>query len=484
MNDKIKLQEFISLLSERAKISKKDADLFLREFFNLMSEGLLTSQELKIKNLGTFKLSDVSERESVNVRTGERVLIGAHTKVSFSPALSLSAKVNEPFSLFDSVPIDEGSSEEVEQKSLVEDYFDSFPGEEKDSNTDFEVDLVSEVGESDHDKDENYDSLFGSFSAYRNSKNPGADKEVPAVEEVVEETVYIAKSLEPENLEITKKAEKADLKVEAVVEDPIIEKEQDKEKSEVFDARRAKRDEDIPFSDVGAENYENYPAFPEPARFPLVNIILTCMILFFGFVSVVLFQYIRHGGVNTGFPFAENFIDGFVLNSQEGGLVMESYLTSTEVPLLESETSPLEEVYESSKESEALLQRDSLTAALAVADALRRGEDMKEAQQDILKGEKELARETPKVSHEQQNSKEKMRTLEQGESLRIIALEEYGNKVFWVYIYEENKDQLKNPNHVSVGVKLRIAPAAKYGIDKNSAKSIEKAKAQVNKLLE
>ncbi len=62
-----------------------------------------------------------------------------------------------------------------------------------------------------------------------------------------------------------------------------------------------------------------------------------------------------------------------------------------------------------------------------------------------------------------------------GHTLRKIALKEYGHKIFWVYIYEENKAIIKNPNNVAIGTKLRIPDKSKYGIDANDNNSIKKA---------
>jgi nucleoid DNA-binding protein len=94
MNEKINIQVLTTLLSEEMKITKKDAQNFLREFFQVMSEGLLNDNLLKIKELGTFKVINVSDRDSINVTTGERVTIPAHKKVSFIPDKAINALLN------------------------------------------------------------------------------------------------------------------------------------------------------------------------------------------------------------------------------------------------------------------------------------------------------------------------------------------------------------------------------------------------------
>ena len=72
MNERLYLQNFIDLLSEKYGMDKKDADKFVKEFFLLIEEALEQDRSVKIKGFGTFKLVDVESRESVKVNTGER----------------------------------------------------------------------------------------------------------------------------------------------------------------------------------------------------------------------------------------------------------------------------------------------------------------------------------------------------------------------------------------------------------------------------
>ena len=75
MNERLYLQNFIDLLSEKYGMDKKDADKFVKEFFLLIEEALEQDRSVKIKGFGTFKLVDVESRESVKVNTGERFQI-------------------------------------------------------------------------------------------------------------------------------------------------------------------------------------------------------------------------------------------------------------------------------------------------------------------------------------------------------------------------------------------------------------------------
>ena len=131
MNEKLNIQDLIDLLAEKHGMSKKNADSFVKEFFQLIEEALEKDKYVKIKGLGAFKLIDVESRESVNVNTGERFEIQGHTKVSFTPEPALKDIINKPFSHFETVvlndgtvledtPIDSGNEDEEEAEQKTE----------------------------------------------------------------------------------------------------------------------------------------------------------------------------------------------------------------------------------------------------------------------------------------------------------------------------------------------------------------------------
>ena len=128
MNEKITLQDLINLFSEKQGMNKKDAEVFVRTMFELIEEALATEKYVKIKGLGTFKLTEVDSRESVNVNTGERIEIQGHTKISFTPDVTMKELINKPFSHFETVVLNEGveledtpieTSEEIVQEEII-----------------------------------------------------------------------------------------------------------------------------------------------------------------------------------------------------------------------------------------------------------------------------------------------------------------------------------------------------------------------------
>jgi nucleoid DNA-binding protein len=105
---KLTIQEIAAVLQQRNGFDKREANLFVSTLFQIIQERLETDGIVKIKGLGTFKMIDVEARESVSVRTGERVVIGGHAKVTFTPDATMKELVNRPFSQFETVVLNDG----------------------------------------------------------------------------------------------------------------------------------------------------------------------------------------------------------------------------------------------------------------------------------------------------------------------------------------------------------------------------------------
>ena len=121
-------------------LDKKTCEAFARTLFEVVEEALLTDKFVKVKGFGTFKLVAVSDRESVNINTGERFQIEGHTKVSFIPDNTLKEEINRPFAHFETIDL----SDETEQAEL--DAIDAAAAEEALENEEAE-ETVEEVAE-------------------------------------------------------------------------------------------------------------------------------------------------------------------------------------------------------------------------------------------------------------------------------------------------------------------------------------------------
>lgn len=117
-------------LVEKSGLSQIEAELFIRKMFDVCHQGLAADKIVKMRWLGTFKVTSVKERESVDVNTGERIVIEGRDKISFTPDNILKEIVNKPFAQFETVIVNDG----VDFESIDKKYEDSLEDEEQEES--------------------------------------------------------------------------------------------------------------------------------------------------------------------------------------------------------------------------------------------------------------------------------------------------------------------------------------------------------------
>ena len=138
--NKLTLNNIAKVLVEKNGLEPKEAMMFTTAMFDLIHDRLNEEGIVKVKGLGTFKMIRVEARESINVRTGERVLIDSHAKITFTPDAVMKELVNKPFSQFETVVLND-DVEFTDMKS--EETTDETNNSEQSESL---VDVVSEGG--------------------------------------------------------------------------------------------------------------------------------------------------------------------------------------------------------------------------------------------------------------------------------------------------------------------------------------------------
>ncbi len=209
---KTALQLIADAVAKKHKITVKEAEKFVSAIFDVVNEGLKTDKLVKVKGLGTFKVQAVKPRESVNVNTGERVLIEGHEKVSFTPDATMKELVNKPFAQFETVVLNDGVDfADIESKS---------DDEEKVENTDEIVVSAEEIADSDEEKIETKEEITAEIIDEQPAEEvPQPAVEIPMVaveakEEIVEERE------EEQKAAVEEKETVVEVKAEAVEEQP------------------------------------------------------------------------------------------------------------------------------------------------------------------------------------------------------------------------------------------------------------------------
>ncbi|MDR2843306.1 MAG: HU family DNA-binding protein [Candidatus Symbiothrix sp.] len=355
MNEKLNIQDLASLLSEKSGISKKESELFLREFFETISDGLLSDQLVKIKNLGSFKLIAVSDRESVDVGSGQRMIIPAHYKVSFTPDTALADAVNEPFAFFEIIDLEDDNAEDSEETDQA---IETLPTVEIPSKSQIETEATTPI--------------------------------TTQIEEVpVELPDYDFPLIKPEPTGLSKLFHKHGM-----------------------------------WNVIGCT---------------IVLAIIVFLICLWWKDSYFPKQVKTSQVINTQIP------DIADINSYEEPVVVEDTVPDTLPEDTTQQSIPNDTDVETTP-----IPEETVPIPVETTPAQEK-------------------RHVPQ-------SGEQRHIVAPGETLRTIALSKYGNKVFWIYIYENNKPRISNPDHINWGTVLYLPPAAKYGIDANSPASIRKAK--------
>lgn len=206
---KISLSDLAQRLAEKSGISQQDAELFIRKMFDVANEGLQSDKLVKMKWLGTFKVMAVKDRESVDVNTGERIIIEGRDKISFTPDNILKEIVNKPFAQFETVVVNDGVDfDEIDRKFENAEEEDSEAGNAAETLADIEKVPSSEsVSASENNSSsENISASEGlsvvSFEEYESPETSGVidflDEENDAP--VSDEMIVIGEELPQENV--------------------------------------------------------------------------------------------------------------------------------------------------------------------------------------------------------------------------------------------------------------------------------------------
>lgn len=436
MNSKLTLSDIAALMAVRTGRDKRATEQFLREFIAVVTDGLFTDKVVKIKGIGTFKIVPVEQRESVHVNTGERFIIPAHYKYSFLPDKELRDTVNAPFAFFETTEI----GNDVDFSDLEE-------LEEEETGTDeesAEEDIVEEEIAVEEIAIES--RVEGVLSE---AVKELADEPEPVVIEP-EDTIEEPVSSLPESFteeETVKVEEAAEEEREPLAEVPEAEKEPEEEvKAIVVEAPEPVKN--IPEMEG---NYE--PDFRVP--FYRKDSFLAALILI-GFIGASTLLYIWYSNRSIEIVQAKVMPNLTAPDSvKEISLQIPDTLALDTLP--EQEMPSVDEPVTKEKEPAVLPE----PSPIKKQPEKKQKPSSKPAEQFIAQV-----------------------TIAPGDRLTLISLKYYGHKFFWVYIYEANKNVIKDPNNVPIGTVLKIPAPGVYGIDAKNRASISKAASLQTKILQ
>lgn len=447
MNEKITVQDLIDILAERHDMSKKNAESFAKEFFQLIEESLEKDKYVKIKGLGSFKLIDVESRESVNVNTGERIEIQGHTKISFTPEPTLKDTINKPFSHFETVVLGndielEGVSQENEEEEDNDNDSKVSESEEKEQiakgGVCEEVVVMPEAAAVAEPEEEMFAVLKEEVAIVPEEKTVVVPKKVYIVggkTTAVEDTKAI--DGEPQNAVEEAESDIEEPK-EEINEDPAGPKAvTEAEKREKFIA--SLRDRAVLESEL---------LVSEPKAVPDSSAMKY-------FVGIIIFVILLCGGAII-FIYYPDWFDKL---TPEPPVVTDSQINQP----IETDQNILMGDSIAAKDTIQPVKADTVAEIPVIASKPK--ETPKE---DVLQpAPKEKQKEVNLVPFVPDSvdytivGTEMTYTIKEGETLTRVALRFYGTKKMWPYLVKHNADIIKNPDNVPYGTTIKIPKLVK-----------------------
>ena len=421
IKEKISSQEIIDMIASKASVSKRAAEEFLKVMIASVEEGLLAGEIVKIKNFGTFKPQWNEPRKSVNVQTGDEIKIAGYYKVVFVPDTALKEQVNEPFAHLEPVELDVETKKDelVDEPELVSDPLRIFNEQASEIK-----DLISEI------------QALSSNPASIISEEENIKKNI-IEEEKIHEIVQKDQVLDQPN-------KGADLTLIEEYESEQPEYLQDSSAEVIETAVKTKLNpsdskENQLFSELPATPYlENIKSTKKRKVWIWVLLILFLITGFgsgFYYFYTSNYEYPKKYSINE---ISENISISEMINS------ISKWFTPAEKPTVV----PVKVVI-----PKDINDYDSISESKPV-DSLQ------------------ILFENPRVYKGFIASER----ISAGSRLTIMSKRYYGNKDFWVYIYEANKERISNPDNIAIGTLVRIPKLDSRLIDATNPRCLEKAK--------
>jgi nucleoid DNA-binding protein len=461
--DKISSQEMVEQIATKLSVSKRVAEEFLKSLFSEIEEALLKGESVKIKNLGTFKMQWNEPRKSVNVQTGEVIIIDGYNKVSFTPDSDLKEAVNEPYAHLESVELDgqEVPSFEIEkpiiqtpetlrnlteQASEIKDILSEIQSLSAKQQESKPIETIEKVNETVENEIPDYDLIL-------------IDEEIETTEEEIKTSEL---EIEPEPIPEVSIAEPE------VIEEPVVSpyepsysSAQEPEKEEIVQSpyeptyytekQEAPKPNDT-FSEVTSEPFILGKKKKRKGLRFLV-----------GFIVVLL---ILGGGIYATY-FSSSCVRCWIeydLLSDTNRMKMNDYANTFKSWFTSDKKEVKNEAVKSEPDSKISLPTDVVNTP---TDTIEIIEDVTNTV-DSLEQLFDSRREYDEYLGEEEIS--------EGTRLTTIAQRYYGKKEFWVYIYEANRDNIVHPDRITPGTIVKVPKVDKRLIDKKNPRCLQKAK--------
>lgn len=500
MNDKVTLQDLAVELAKRHQLEGADAESFIKMFFTLIEDGLAADKYVKIKGLGAFKLTEVDSRESIDVNTGKRIEIQSYTKVSFTPDAAMKNLINRPFSHFEPVILNEGTTMEAMEAGLQPEEADTEDADESEATgEDIEVPEVAEDTEQTSAGEEEQseptesaepeevaaaetvsvapivlpteESAIPVASVDAGLVAEAAESVVPVESEETRDEKPVGPIETPESLEQTETLSPESVESQGVAEvEPKSVKPMDTPETADKETDTVIADESESIEPIVEKTVEttvlNHTEVPQEQKRPfcypwcmiaailLIGVLVggvACWILMSGrrYIPENIYRKIMAQEEMLGqHPSGEKPAVGFQQPAVDTTLVTAQETDTVNNPVEQQETVVQQTPRIENKEkqqSETTVIKPVASEKTSVAEKNKQG-GAATTKVETLADTVEYTITGTKASH----------TIQPGESMVKLAARFYGNKKLWPYIARYNRENIKNANNVPVGTVVKI----------------------------
>lgn len=475
MNDKVTLQDLAVELAKRHQLEGADAESFIKMFFTLIEDGLAADKYVKIKGLGAFKLTEVDSRESIDVNTGKRIEIQSYTKVSFTPDAAMKNLINRPFSHFEPVILNEGTTMEAMEAGLQPEEADTEDADELEATgEDIEVPEVTEdteqtsAGEEEQSEPTESAEPEKTAAAETVSVAPVVlPMEEPAIPVASVDAEPVGPIETPESLEQTETLSPESVESQGVAEavEPMDTPETADKETDTVIADESESAEPVVEKTVET-TVLNHTEVPQEQKRPfcypwcmiaailLIGVLVggvACWILMSGrrYIPENIYRKIMAQEEMLGqYSSGEKPAVGFQQPAVDTTLVTAQETDTVNNPVEQQETAvqPASRIENKEKQqSETTVIKPVASEKTSVAEKNKQG-GAATTKVETLADTVEYTITGTKASH----------TIQPGESMVKLAARFYGNKKLWPYIARYNRENIKNANNVPVGTVVKI----------------------------
>lgn len=482
MNEKLTLQYLIEALTKRHQMDPKDADAFVKAFFELIRRALERDKYIKVKGLGTFKRIETDSRGSDEEESEERTGTQGRSRITFTPDVAMRDSINKPFAHFETVilnehthfeDMDEEGEEQLPEEEKTGEASDSLLDTEKQEGvgTDESIDsgaLAADTGEQDLPGEESVlkeEERLSDESIEQTSPDDASltEPETPVSEENHEENhLSDVQGTEEEKLPVVDKEESqnADIpRIESSVEaDDASQSETHEEPVSQKAEKKEVVPEVVPATEHGSQSLSEIPLDSSDKKIQKEerSKLPWCM-----YATILLVGVLIGGGIIWALLSGRRYIPEALLRE----LISEKKVNnaillpkSTEKKETLDTLAAMETVQADSvgrqKPDSVVKQKPvhvTLPTVSSAAPVVNAPAPVKDEKPQAVK--RETLADTMEYTI---TGTMDTYTLQNGESLVKVALKYYGNKKLWPYIVRHNRKVIKNPDNVPVGTVLQI----------------------------